>query len=121
MTTQKKGFSDSVCVTRLFLKNLLFSLDGGNKMATNQPLEMKIDRTFALQLAASQALAAANLMKFKDADNVGLDDLLGTIFQTGGEVALRYASDVDVKNVDANLLAAYEALGSYLRQRGVIQ
>lgn len=78
------------------------------------------DRNFVLQMAASQAMAAATMLKMKDADNQGLDDLLGVLFQTGGEVALKYASNVDVKNVDKNLLNAYEALGSYLKQRGVI-
>ena len=86
----------------------------------NQPQGINFDKTFALQLAAAQALAAANLLKFKDADNVGLDDVLGTLFQTGGEVAMRYASGVDVANIDQNLVVAYEALGSYLKQRGVI-
>ena len=85
-----------------------------------QPQGISFDKNFALQLAASQGLAAANLMKFKDTDNVGLDDLLGVIFQTGGEVAMRYANGLDASSVDQNLLAAYEALGSYLKQRGVI-
>jgi hypothetical protein len=88
--------------------------------AANLPQAISFDRNFALQLAASQALAAASLLKMKDPDNVGLDDVLGIIFQTGGETAARYAAGVDVENIDANLLAAYEALGSYLRQRGVI-
>jgi hypothetical protein len=87
---------------------------------TNQPQGFTFDRNFALQMAAAQGFAAAQMLKMKDADAQGMDDLAGTLFQVGAEVAVNYASGLDVRNVDANLKAAYEALGSYLKQRGVI-
>lgn len=87
---------------------------------TNEPRGFGFDSNFILQMAASQGLAAAQMLKMKDADNEGMDDLAGTLFQTGAEVAMRYAGGTDVRNVDQNLLTAYQALGSYLRQRGVI-
>ena len=87
----------------------------------NQPAGFNFDKNFALQMAAAQGMAAAQMFKMKDADNVGLDDLLGVVFQTAAEVAARYANpDFDAKNADQNLLSAYQALGSYLKQRGVV-
>jgi hypothetical protein len=80
----------------------------------------KVDKTFALQFAASQGFAASQMLKLKDPDSEGMDDLAGTLFETGAIVAMRYASGVDTSSVDQNLLVAYEALGSYLRQRGVV-
>src|ERR1043165_2756190 len=86
-----------------------------------QPEGVSFDRNFFLQMAASQGFAASQMLKGRDADNTGLDDLAGTLFQTGAEVALRYADpNMDVKNVNNNLKVAYDALGSYLRQAGVI-
>jgi hypothetical protein len=86
----------------------------------NTPQGISFDKNFVLQMAAAQGLAAAQMLKMKDADNEGMDDLAGTLFETGAQVALRYASGVDTSSVDQNLLVAYEALGTYLKQRGVI-
>jgi hypothetical protein len=85
-----------------------------------QPQGISFDKNFALQFAASQGFAAAQMLKMKDPDTEGADDLAGILFQTGAELAMRYASGVDAKNVDQNLLSAYQALGSYLKQRGVV-
>jgi hypothetical protein len=76
-------------------------------------------RNLILQLAGSQAFAAAQVLKGRDVDAGGLDDLLGAIFQTGGEVALRYSQNVSV-DVDDNLVVLRDALNSYLAQRGKI-
>lgn len=90
------------------------------RITMNTPLGAGFDKNFVLQMAAAQGMAAAQMLKMKDPDSEGMDDLAGVLFQTGAEVAMRYAAGVDTGSVDANLVAAYEALGSYLRQRGLI-
>lgn len=76
-------------------------------------------KNLILQLAGSQAFAASQVLKMRDPDAEGLDDLLGMIFQTGGEVALRYSQNVST-NVDDNLVILRDALNSYLSQRGKV-
>lgn len=74
-------------------------------------------KNLVLQLAGSQAYAASAVLKGRDTDAEGTDDLLGAIFQTAGEVALKYSQNAS-SDIDENLVVLRDALSSYLAQRG---
>ncbi|HEY6232823.1 MAG TPA: hypothetical protein VIW64_16280 [Pyrinomonadaceae bacterium] len=72
-----------------------------------------MNKTFLLLLAASQMQVAGNLLRTQDANDTGLDDVIGKLLGPGGNALAHYAQG-DVKGTDDKLKLIADSIYDYL-------
>lgn len=66
-----------------------------------------------LLIAGMQMNVAGNVLKQQDADNIGKDDIIGSLLLTGGQVVIAYANGKP-SSVNEKLRLLRDAIDAYL-------